>query len=123
MKTIYGAVNKDSAALALDAFEQNGAQNTAMPRSWRTNWGDLTTFFDYPIEIRRIIYTTNLIENLNSKIRKYTKAKLSFPNDDAVKKSVYLAINEIEKKWTMPIKNWAIVLNQFICIFENRILL
>lgn len=124
MKTIYGAVNKDSAALALDAFEQKwGSKYRYAVRSWRTNWDDLTTFFDYPIEIRRIIYTTNLIENLNSKIRKYTKAKLSFPNDDAVKKSVYLAINEIEKKWTMPIKNWAIVLNQFICIFENRILL
>ncbi len=74
-------------------------------------------------EIRKIIYTTNLIENLNGKIRKYTKAKLSFPNDDALKKSVYLAINEIEKKWTMPIKNWAIVLNQFITIFEGRVLL
>lgn len=124
MKTIYGAVNKDSAALALDAFEQKwGSKYRYAVRSWRINWDDLTTFFDYPIEIRRIIYTTNLIENLNSKIRKYTKAKLSFPNDDAVKKSVYLAINEIEKKWTMPIKNWAIVLNQFICIFENRILL
>ena len=57
-------------------------------RCWRNNWDDLTTFFEYPIEIRQIIYTTNLIENLNGKIRKYTKAKLSYPNDDAVKKSV-----------------------------------
>lgn len=124
LKTIYGAVNKDSAALALDAFEQKwGKKYQYAVRSWRTNWDDLTTFFDYPMEIRKIIYTTNLIENLNGKIRKYTKAKLSFPNDDAVKKSVYLAINEIEKKWTMPIRNWAIVLNQFILIFDNRILL
>ena len=85
-------------------------------------------FEDRTIEITvvanaNIIYTTNLIENLNGKIRKYTKAKLSFPYDDAVKKSVYLAVNEIEKKWTMPIRNWAIVLNQFILIFDNRILL
>ena len=124
LKTIYGAVNKDSAALALDSFEQKwGNKYQYAIRSWRTNWDDLTTFFDYPMEIRKIIYTTNLIENLNGKIRKYTKAKLSFPNDEAVKKSVYLAINEIEKKWTMPIRNWAIVLNQFILIFENRILL
>lgn len=124
LKTIYGAVNKDAAALALDDFEMKwGKKYQYAVRSWRTNWDDLTTFFDYPAEIRKIIYTTNLIENLNGKIRKYTKAKLSFPNDDAVKKSVYLAINEIEKKWTMPIKNWAIVLNQFIIIFENRILL
>ena len=124
LKTIYGAVNKDAAALALDTFEQKwGKKYQYAVRSWRTNWDDLTTFFDYPMEMRKIIYTTNLIENLNGKIRKYTKAKLSFPNDDAVKKSVYLAINEIEKKWTMPIRNWAIVLNQFILIFDNRILL
>ncbi|MDD2311759.1 MAG: IS256 family transposase [Petrimonas sp.] len=124
LKTIYGAVNKEAAATALDAFEQKwDSKYRYAVRSWRTNWDDLTTFFDYPVEIRKIIYTTNLIENLNGKIRKYTKAKLSFPNDDALKKSVYLAINEIEKKWTMPIKNWAIVLNQFITIFEDRVLL
>jgi len=124
LKTIYGAVNKEAAATALDAFEQKwDSKYRYAVRSWRTNWDNLTTFFDYPVEIRKIIYTTNLIENLNGKIRKYTKAKLSFPNDDALKKSVYLAINEIEKKWTMPIKNWAIVLNQFITIFEDRVLL
>lgn len=124
LKTIYGAVNKEAAATALDAFEQKwDSKYRYAVRSWRTNWDDLTTFFDYPVEIRKIIYTTNLIENLNGKIRKYTRAKLSFPNDDALKKSVYLAINEIEKKWTMPIKNWAIVLNQFITIFEDRVLL
>ena len=124
LKTIYGAVNKEAAATALDAFEQKwDSKYRYAVRSWRTNWDNLTTFFDYPVEIRKIIYTTNLIENLNGKIRKYTKAKLSFPNDDALKKSVYLAISEIEKKWTMPIKNWAIVLNQFITIFEGRVLL
>ena len=67
--------------------------------SWRNNWDDLTVFFQFPLEIRKIIYTTNLIENLNGKIRKYTKSKLSFPSDDAVKKMVYLALMEIEKKW------------------------
>ena len=124
LKTIYGAVNKEAAATALDAFEQKwDSKYRYAVRSWRTNWDDLTTFFDYPVEIRKIIYTTNLIENLNGKIRKYTRAKLSFPNDDALKKSVYLAISEIEKKWTMPVKNWAIVLNQFITIFEDRVLL
>lgn len=66
-------------------------------RSWRNNWEELIVFFDLPVEIRKIIYTTNLIENLNGKIRKYSKSKLSFPNDDALKKSVYLVINEIEK--------------------------
>ena len=124
LRSIYGAVNKEAAATALDAFEQKwDSKYHYAVRSWRTNWDDLTTFFDYPVEIRKIIYTTNLIENLNGKIRKYTRAKLSFPNDDALKKSVYLAISEIEKKWTMPVKNWAIVLNQFITIFEDRVLL
>mgnify|MGYP000349703718 CR=1 FL=1 len=65
--------------------------------------------------------TTNLIENLNGKIRKYTKSKLSFPSDDAVKKTVYLSLMEIEKKWTQPIHNWGLIMNQFILIFENRI--
>ncbi|MEG0039990.1 MAG: transposase, partial [Bacteroides sp.] len=78
-------------------------------------------FFDFPVEIRTIIYTTNLIENLNGKIRKYTKTKMSFPTDDALRKSVWLALQEIEKKWTMPIRNWGLVINQFLAIFENRI--
>ena len=89
--------------------------------SWRLNWDDLTVFFQFPLEIRNIIYTTNLIENLNGKIRKYTKSKLSFPSDDAVKKTVYLSLTEIEKKWTQPIHNWGLIMNQFILIFENRI--
>ncbi len=69
-------------------------------------WEDLTVFFEFPIEIRKIIYTTNLIENLNGKIRKYTKNKLSFPTDEAVMKSVYLAVREVSKRWSMPVKNW-----------------
>ena len=89
--------------------------------SWRNNWDDLTVFFQFPLEIRKIIYTTNLIENLNGKIRKYTKSKLSFPSDDAVKKTVYLSLMEIEKKWTQPIHNWGLIMNQFMLIFENRI--
>ncbi|WP_425490621.1 transposase [Chitinophaga qingshengii] len=75
-------------------------------KSWRENREDLTVFFDFPMEIRQIIYTTNLIENINGKIRKYTKNKLSFLTDEAVLKSVYLALREVSKKWTMPIRNW-----------------
>lgn len=124
MKEIYSAPNRDLAAAALDRFEGIwGKKYLYAVRSWRNNWDDLTTFFEYPIEIRQIIYTTNLIENLNGRIRKYTKAKLSYPNDDAVKKSVYLAISEIEKKWTQPFRNWGIVFNQFINIFGDRILI
>ena len=122
LKNIYNAPTKEAAKMELDNFEQKwGAKYPYAIRSWRNNWDELTVFFDFPVEIRKIIYTTNLIENLNGKIRKYTKNKLSFPNDDALKKSVYLAINEIEKKWYQPIWNWALIFNQFITIFENRI--
>ena len=122
MKAIYTAPTKDAALLALGDFEQKWKNKyTYAIRSWRDNWDELTVFFDFPVEIRQIIYTTNLIENLNGKIRKYTKNKLSFPNDDAVLKSVYLALREVSKKWTMPIWNWGIVLNQFLIIFEERL--
>jgi len=123
MKNIYNAPTKEAAALELDLFEQKwGSKYPYAIRSWRANWDNLTAFFDFPVEIRKIIYTTNLIENLNGKIRKYTKNKLSFPNDDALKKSVYLSIAEIEKKWNQPIWNWGMVFNQFLTIFENRLM-
>ncbi len=121
MKNIYNAPNKEVAAAELDKFEQKwGGKYPYAIQSWRRNWDDLTVFFDFPLEIRKIIYTTNLIENLNGKIRKYTKTKLSFPTDDAVKKAVYLSLMEIEKKWTQPIWNWGLVMNQFILIFGDR---
>jgi len=123
LKNIYNAPTKEAAEAELDLFEQKwGGKYPYAIRSWRTNWDNLTAFFDFPVEIRKIIYTTNLIENLNGKIRKYTKNKLSFPNDDALKKSVYLAIAEIEKKWYQPIWNWGMVFNQFLTIFENRLI-
>ena len=122
MKNIYNAPNKEAAAVELDNLEKKwGGKYPYAILSWRNNWDDLTVFFQFPLEIRKIIYTTNLIENLNGKIRKYTKSKLSFPSDDAVKKMVYLALMEIEKKWTMPITNWGLIMNQFMLIFENRI--
>ena len=122
MKLIYNAPTKESASLELDHFEKKwGSKYPYATRSWRMNWDELTAFFDFPVEIRKIIYTTNLIENLNGKIRKYTKNKLSFPTDDALKKSVYLSIAEIEKKWTMPIHNWGLILNQFLVIFGERV--
>lgn len=113
---------KDAAALKLDLLEQKwrGKYPYAI-RSWLTNWDDLTSFFDFSIWMRKIIYTTNLIENLNGKIRKYTKNKLSFSNDDILKKSVYLLIMEIEKKWSQSIWNWGMIFNQFLTIFEDRI--
>lgn len=122
MKEIYTSVNREQATSVLARFEEKwGSKYRHAVQSWQRNWDDLTAFFDFPIEIRKIIYTTNLIENLNGKIRKYTKSKLSFPTDDALRKYVWLAITEIEKKWTVPIRNWGIVMNQFIAIFEQRI--
>lgn len=122
MKNIYNAPNQEAAKMALEDFAQtwNDKYSYAI-KSWRDNWEELTVFFEFPVEIRRIIYTTNLIENLNGKIRKYTKNKLSFPTDDAVMKSVYLALREATKKWSMPIKNWGIILNQFLTIFQERV--
>jgi len=121
MKHIYTAPTKDAAKAALDDFATKWESKYLYAiQSWRNNWDELTVFFEFPLEIRKIIYTTNLIENLNGKIRKYTKNKMSFPTDDAVLKSVYLALKESTKKWTMPIQNWGLVLNQFMLIFEKR---
>ncbi|WP_286733949.1 MULTISPECIES: IS256 family transposase [Sphingobacterium] len=122
MKPIYDAPNKQAAQAALADFADRWESKYPYAvRSWKENWDELTVFYDFPLEIRRIIYTTNIIENMNGKIRKYTKKKLSFPSDDAVLKSVYLALREISRKWTMPIRNWAIILNQFLTLFENRV--
>jgi putative transposase len=121
LKSIYNAPTKEMAAVELDRFEEIwGGKYPYVIKSWRNNWDDLTVFFDFPLEIRKIIYTTNLIENLNGKIRKYTKSKGSFPDDNSVKKAVFLALREITKKWSQPYRNWAIILNQFISIFEDR---
>ena len=122
MKQIYNAPTKQAAKAALDDFAAAWEDKYSYAvKSWHDNWEDLTVFFEFPLEIRKIIYTTNLIENLNGKIRKYTKNKLSFPSDQAVMKSVYLATREATKKWSMPIQNWGIVLNQFLVLFEKRV--
>lgn len=122
MKEIYTSANKQQAESALAHFEQMwGSKYRHAVQSWHRNWDELTAFFEFPVEIRKIIYTTNIIENLNGKIRKYTKSKLSFPTDDALRKSVWLALQEIEKKWTLPVRNWGVIMNQFMAIFENRI--
>ena len=122
MKQIYTAPTKEAAKAALNDFKNKwDSKYSYAIKSWENNWDELTVFFDFPIEIRTIIYTTNLIENLNGKIRKYTKNKRSFPTDEAVMKSVFLALRESTKKWKMPIRNWGVILNQFLAIFENRI--
>lgn len=122
MRHIYTAVNKQAAEMALKDFSEKWESKYGYAiKSWKENWDELTVFFDFPLEIRKIIYTTNLIENLNGKIRKYTKNKMSFPTDDAVQKSVFLALREATKKWNKSVHNWGIILNQFILIFEERL--
>ena len=122
MKPVYDAPNKQAAHAALESFADKWESKYPYAiKSWRENWDELTVFYEFPLEIRKIIYTTNIIENMNGKIRKYTKNKLSFPTDEAVLKSVYLALREISKKWTMPIHNWGIILNQFLSLFEKRV--
>ncbi|WP_291075003.1 IS256 family transposase, partial [Empedobacter sp. UBA5987] len=122
MKLIYTAPNRQAAEAALEDFAMKWESKYSYAvASWRNNWEDLSVFFEFPLEIRKIIYTTNLIENLNGKIRKYTKNKLSFPTDEAVMKSVYLAVREATKKWSMPIHNWGIILDQFLNLYQKRV--
>jgi transposase-like protein len=121
MKKIYHAATIEAAEQALKNFEKKwGLKYAYAVKSWKNNWENLTQFFDYPLEIRKIVYTTNIIESLNRGIRKYIKTKSIFPHDQAALKAVYLAIGNIEKKWTMPIQNWGLILHQFLIKFEDR---
>lgn len=121
LRLVYGAINKEAAYSALEDFAAKwGSKYGYAIKSWKENWEELTSFFDYPMEIRRIIYTTNTIESLNSSIRKYTKTKTVFPDDQAALKAVYLAISTIQLKWTMAIRDWGMIINQFIIKFGDR---
>ncbi len=121
LKNIYNAVNLEMAEKALAAMDLAwGMKYKYAIRSWQNNWENLTTFFDYPLEIRKMIYTTNTIENLNRSIRKYTKTKVQFIDDNSAQKAVYMAIMNIERKWSRPISNWGLILNQFLIIFDDR---
>ena len=122
LKTVYQASTEEQAQTALTEFEQRwNEQYPMIAKSWRSNWTRLRTFFGYPPDIRRVIYTTNAIESLNNGLRKVTKNRGSFPTDDAAIKLLYLALKNIMKKWTMPIQNWATAVNQFSIIFDGRI--
>lgn len=121
LKDVYGAPNRHAAEKALEDFDARwGNKYKYAVLSWRNNWENLTSYFDFPLEIRKMIYTTNIIENVNRGIRKYTKTKVQFPDDMAAQKAVFLAIRNLEQKWTMPIRNWGYVVQQFLTIFEKR---
>ena len=122
MKEIYTAPNEEAGLAALDRFEDKwDSKYSYAIKSWRTNWQSLSTFFKYPPEIRRLIYTTNPIENFNRRIRKITKTKSSFPTDDSLFKILYLIVMDASEKWIMPIRDWGIILNQLMVYFKERV--
>ncbi len=121
LKTIYKAITLEQAADNLLHLEEKwGKKYRAAIKSWQDNWEELTTYFKYPEEIRRLIYTTNSIENFNRQLRKYTKTKSSYPTDDSLSKSIYLSIKEITKKWTGKVQNWGQIVSQLSIYFEGR---
>jgi putative transposase len=121
LRAIYTAATSDEAERQLDAFDAKwGVAYPSIIQSWRRNWARIIPFFDYPPEIRKVIYTTNAIESVNMSLRKVSKNRGSFPSDDAVLKLFYLALEKISQKWTMPIRDWKAALNRFTIQFEDR---
>ena len=122
LKRIYQSATEDEALQALDEFAARWDERyPQISRSWRSHWQNLNTLYHYPADIRKVIYTTNAIESLNSVIRKATRKRKLFPTDDAAKKVIYLAIEAASRKWTMPIRNWKPALNRFMIMFEDRL--
>ena len=122
LKPIYKAPTEESALAALDELEEAwGGKYPAAIKSWRVHWDELSTMFKYPEEIRRIIYTTNAIENFNRQLRKVTKTKSAFVSDDALLKQLYLVIMQVTEKWTMPIKDWGSILAQLMVLYGDRV--
>ena len=122
LKPIYKAVSEDAGLAALEEFASKweGRYPLAV-KSWRNNWSEVSTFFRYPVEIRKLIYTTNMIESFHRQLRKVTKSKSVFPTDDALLKMLYLATMDVTGKWTMKIPNWGSVISQFSIYFEERL--
>jgi len=122
LKTIYRAVTVEQAESALTAFGETWDKKYPMvSQSWISHWDRIIPFFAYSEEIRKVIYTTNAIESLNSTLRKVTKNRNSFPNDESAIKLLYMALQNIMKKWTMPIRNWPLAVHQFAIRFGDRV--
>ena len=122
LKLVYTAVNEDAALQALSSLEEKwGDKYLLAIKSWRNNWEELSTFFKYPPEIRRIIYTTNAMEGYNRQLRKVTKTKTAFPTDEALLKILYLATIDITKKWVQSIRGWSQILSQLSIYFDERL--
>ena len=123
LRLIYQSATVEDAEQRLGEFEAKwDSQHPPIAQIWRRNWSRVIPFFDYPPEIRKVIYTTNAIESINMSLRKIIKNRSSFPTDEAASKLLYLALNNISRKWTMPIHDWKAALNRFTIQFEDRML-
>ena len=121
LKPIYTAITEDEALYSLELFSEKwDARYPIVAKSWKANWQKICPMFGFPQEIRRAIYTTNVIESLNYSLRKITKTRAAFPTEEAALKLLYLGLQNAAKKWTMPIQNWSLALNQMAIIFEGR---
>jgi putative transposase len=122
LKLIYSASTVDEAEMMIESFgDKWNKQYPTISPIWHRHWGNIIPFFNYPPEIRKVIYTTNAIESLNMTLRKVTKNKRFFPSDEAAFKQIYLALQNISKKWTMPLRDWKPALARFMIEFEGRI--
>jgi len=122
LKPVYRAANKGAAEAALDELEERwGSQYPIVIKSWRSKWENLSYYFKYPADIRRVIYTTNAVEAVHRQFRKLTKTKGAFPNENSLLKLLYVGIQNASKKWTMPIQNWNLTLSQLAIYFEGRL--
>ena len=123
LKPVYQAPTEEAGLLALDKLEEKWGDKYPFPiKSWRNNWNNLAVFFNYPPEIRKMIYTTNAVENLHRQFRKVTKNRSIFPSDDALTKMIFLAYRDISKKWKMTLPNWGLIISQLSIRFEIRIM-
>lgn len=122
LKPIYKALTEEAALEALSEFDGKwGQKYPIITKSWMDNWAELATFFKYPADLRRIIYTTNVIEGFHRQLRKPTKSKGVFPSDESLLKMLYLVTMDVTKKWTMKVQNWGQILSQFVIFFEDRV--
>jgi putative transposase len=121
LKKIYQSSTRELACQALDDFELTwGDKYAAIVKSWRQNWEKITPFLDFPLEIRKVIYTTNIVESLNATLRKAVRNRGHFSTEDSLMKVLYLAIRGVSKKWTLPVRDWKLALNRFAIMFPGR---
>lgn len=122
LKQIYQAVSKEAAEEALIQLEDKwGKKYPIVIQSWKNKWENLSAYFKYPEDIRRIIYTTNIIESIHRQFRKLTKTKGAFPNENSLLKLLYMGIQNASKKWTMPMRNWSLTVSQLAIFFEDKL--